>query len=54
MIDPFGVLKELTRGKAGITKASLHKFIDGLKVSKKVKDELKKITPENYVGIISF
>ncbi|HEV9036532.1 MAG TPA: adenylosuccinate lyase [Puia sp.] len=48
---PYEALKELTRGKSGITKQSLHKFIDGLKVSAAVKKELKKVTPHNYTGI---
>jgi adenylosuccinate lyase len=52
--DPYEMLKELTRGKEGITRKSLSAFIDSLKVSKKIKDELKKITPENYTGIIDF
>ena len=52
--DPYEALKELTRGKEGISKKSLHKFISGLKVSKAVKDELKAVTPFNYTGIISF
>lgn len=52
--DPYQVLKDLTRGKSSITKQSLVKFINGLQVSDKVKKELKKITPHNYTGIISF
>jgi adenylosuccinate lyase len=47
--QPYEALKELTRGQV-IDKRSIHKFIDGLKVSKKVKDELKRLSPENYVG----
>ncbi|MFH1161636.1 MAG: adenylosuccinate lyase [bacterium] len=50
--NPYESLKELTRGKAKITKQSMHAFIDALKVTKSVKEELKKITPENYIGII--
>jgi adenylosuccinate lyase len=50
--DPYEALKALTRGHDGITQSTLVQFIDGLKVSKKVKDELKAITPENYTGII--
>jgi adenylosuccinate lyase len=46
-------LKELSRGKGTITKSTLHAFIDNLKINKKVKEELKKITPFNYTGIIS-
>jgi adenylosuccinate lyase len=48
---PYEALKELTRGQAGITKQSIHTFIDGLKVSATLKKELKKITPFNYTGI---
>lgn len=48
---PYEALKELTRGNAGITKQTLHTFIDGLKVTVGVKKELKKITPHNYTGI---
>ncbi|MBC7849350.1 MAG: adenylosuccinate lyase [Chitinophagaceae bacterium] len=48
---PYEALKELTRGKEGITKESMHRFIDNLDVSKTVKKELKKISPHNYTGI---
>ena len=48
---PYEALKELTRGNAGITKQSIHEFIDGLKVSATLKKELKKITPHNYTGV---
>jgi len=48
---PYEALKELTRGNAGITKDSMHRFIDGLKVSANLKKELKKITPHNYTGV---
>jgi len=48
---PYEALKELTRGAVGITKESMHAFIDGLKVSAAVKKELKKITPHNYTGV---
>jgi adenylosuccinate lyase len=47
---PYEALKSLTRGQAGITKESLSKFIDGLKVSKAVKKELKSLRPDNYLG----
>ncbi|MEI6683272.1 MAG: adenylosuccinate lyase [Bacteroidota bacterium] len=50
---PYEALKALTRGHDGITHTTLLRFIDGLDVSKQVKDELKSITPENYTGIIS-
>jgi len=49
--QPYEALKALTRGKAGINKADMHQFIDTLKVSAKVKKELKSITPHNYTGV---
>jgi adenylosuccinate lyase len=49
--NPYEALKQLTRGKEQINKNSLHEFINGLKVSKKIKEELKKITPFNYTGV---
>jgi adenylosuccinate lyase len=47
---PYEALKELTRG-ARIDKKRIHQFISKLKISATVKNELKKITPENYTGI---
>jgi adenylosuccinate lyase len=49
--QPYEALKELSRGKNGITRQAIHKFIDKLKVSASVKKELKKISPQNYTGI---
>ena len=49
---PYEQLKELTRGKQ-ITLADIHKFIDTLGVSDKIKKELKAFTPENYTGLAS-
>jgi adenylosuccinate lyase len=48
---PYEALKDLTRGQEGISKESIHRFIDGLKVSATVKKELKRITPFNYTGV---
>lgn len=50
--EPYEALKQLTRGNAGINKESMHKFIDGLKVSATVKKELKKISPQSYTGVV--
>ena len=47
---PYEKLKALTRGKE-ITLSDIHKFINNLQVSDKIKKELLKITPENYVGL---
>ena len=49
--NPYEALKELSRGNRSINKASIHQFIDGLKVSGTIKKELKKITPQNYTGV---
>ena len=49
--NPYEALKDLTRGNSKIDKKSMHKFIDGLKVSSTLKTALKKITPQNYTGI---
>lgn len=49
--QPYEALKELTRGKGGINKQSIHAFINKLKVKPAVKTELKKITPFNYTGV---
>ncbi len=48
---PYEALKSLTRTNTGITRDSLHQFIDGLEVKEEVKNELKRITPLNYTGI---
>ena len=49
--NPYEALKDLTRTNQTINKESMHKFIDGLAVTDKIKAELKKISPENYIGI---
>jgi adenylosuccinate lyase len=49
---PYEKLKELTRGKQ-VTLGDIHNFIKTLEVSDKIKKELLKITPENYIGLAS-
>lgn len=49
---PYEKLKDLTRGKK-ITIEDIAIFIDGLDVTDKLKVRLKKITPENYIGLAS-
>jgi adenylosuccinate lyase len=51
--QPYEALKDLTRGGEKITQKTMHKFIDGLKISATLKKELKAITPQNYTGIWS-
>lgn len=48
---PYEALKDLTRTNESITSKSISKFIDGLKVSDKVKKELRKVTPHNFTGV---
>ena len=48
--EPFEALKDLTRKNEKIDKAAIHSFIDGLEVPDTVKEELKLITPHNYLG----
>lgn len=50
--QPYEALKELTRGKASITKQDIHRFIQTLNVNDEVKKELLNITPHNYVGVV--
>ena len=52
--DPFEALKALTRTHDEIGPAAMADFIDGLHVSNEVKEELSRIMPENYTGIVMF
>ncbi len=49
--NPYEQLKELTRGKAGMTRESLHVFIDGLAIPDAEKARLKTMTPGSYTGM---
>ncbi len=48
--QPYEALKDLTRGRPVIGREELHAFIKGLNVSDAVKEDLKQLTPHNYVG----
>ena len=48
---PYEALKDLTRTNTKVNQKSLHAFIDKLKITAKLKTELKKITPHNYTGV---
>ena len=52
--QPYEALKTLTRTHKNINAKSIAEFIESLDVSQAVKDELLKITPENYTGITKF
>ena len=48
---PYEALKALTRTNQKMTEKTIHDFIQGLKVSDRVKAELMAITPSNYTGM---
>lgn len=48
--NPYEQLKALTRGKGGINKASLHAFIQDLKIPADAKQQLLDMTPASYTG----
>ncbi|MBK8805232.1 MAG: adenylosuccinate lyase [Bacteroidales bacterium] len=49
--EPYEALKNLTRTGQGITNESILQFIDSLNINDAVKNELKSITPHNYLGL---
>ncbi len=48
---PYEALKGLTRSNEKLTREKLNSFIDGLEVSEELKNEMKSITPRNYIGV---
>lgn len=48
---PYEALKELTRVNKVISQETIKQFVNNLKVTDAVKEEIKKITPLNYTGI---
>ena len=48
--NPYEQLKELTRGKGGINKASLHAFIAELNIPADAEKLLLEMTPASYIG----
>ncbi|GAA4817632.1 adenylosuccinate lyase [Litoribaculum gwangyangense] len=49
--NPYEALKGLTRTNEKINQNSISNFIDTLEISNTIKEELKRITPNNYTGI---
>lgn len=49
--DPYEELKRFTRGKHKIDQKSIVEFISSLDISDEIKNELRQITPHNYLGI---
>lgn len=49
---PYEALKELTRTNEKVTHDTLTHFIETLDVSETVREELRRITPFNYLGVV--
>lgn len=49
--NPYEKLKALTRTNTKVGQVEIHNFINDLEVPEALKDELKRITPSNYVGV---
>ena len=52
--EPYEALKALTRVHSHIDQRTILEFIESLDIKQTVKDELKKISPENYMGVYDF
>ncbi len=52
--EPYEALKELTRTHLRIDQKAMVEFIENLSVDQTVKQELKKLTPQNYRGMHDF
>ncbi len=50
--NPYEALKTLTRTGEKINPDTIARFISGLDVSENIKEELRKITPFNYTGVV--
>ncbi|MDO3643035.1 adenylosuccinate lyase [Mucilaginibacter sp. L3T2-6] len=49
--NPYEALKDLTRTNTQVNAQTIAEFVEGLQVNEKIKEEIKKITPQNYTGI---
>jgi adenylosuccinate lyase len=49
--DPYEQLKDLTRGRDGITRDTLQAFIRGLPIPDAEKQRLLELTPWTYIGL---
>ncbi|HEV7351003.1 adenylosuccinate lyase [Telluribacter sp.] len=49
---PYEALKALTRTNEKITHESITRFVETLDVSESVREELRRITPFNYLGVV--
>ncbi|MEO5693310.1 MAG: adenylosuccinate lyase, partial [Usitatibacter sp.] len=49
--NSYEKLKELTRGKGGITREDLHAFVRTLQIPEAERERLLALTPSSYVGL---
>ena len=49
--NPYETLKALTRTNETVTAESIASFIEALDIDETVKEEMRRISPSNYVGI---
>ncbi|WP_373512435.1 adenylosuccinate lyase [Persicitalea sp.] len=49
---PYEALKELTRTNEKVTHDTMSRFVETLDVSEAVREELRRITPFNYLGVV--
>jgi adenylosuccinate lyase len=49
--DPYSALKKLTRTGQAVSQESIADFVNSLELSSEVKDEIRYITPFNYLGV---
>ncbi|MBK9272318.1 MAG: adenylosuccinate lyase [Saprospiraceae bacterium] len=47
---PYELLKNLTQGKSAIKQSDLFEFVETLDISDSVKNEIKNLRPDNYIG----
>ncbi len=49
--NPYEALKALTRTNKAITREDIARFIDGLDVEERVKEQLRRLSPQTYTGV---
>lgn len=49
--NPYETLKALTRTNTKVNAQTISEFVDGLDVSEEIKQRMKAVTPQNYVGV---
>ena len=49
--NPYEIIKKYTRGQK-VTQDTIKQIIEELEVSQEIKDELHRITPFNFIGVL--